>query len=79
MLSGQIVFTAIEHSILLCCHQQQNDYFAEKKGRLSRNRSLNIDEGFQWDEVASNLFYTDGFKAFKLYAEDAEKTCGKLY
>ncbi len=53
------------------------NYFVEKKGRLSRNHSLDIDEGFQWDEVADNLFYIDGFKAFKQYAEDAGKSLCK--
>lgn len=51
--------------------RKKYNYFASKQGRLSRNRTLDIDEGVQWDEVADNLFYIDGFSAFMRYAQDA--------
>lgn len=50
---------------------QKYDYFVLKNGRLSKNRSKDLDEGFQWDDVADKLFYIDGFAAFKRYAQDA--------
>ena len=48
-------------------HEKYN-YFVSKKGRLAKHS--NIDEGFQWDEVANQLFYIDGFSAFKRYVTD---------
>ena len=43
------------------------DYFLSKNARLIKNR---IDEGFQWEKVATRLFSIDGFSAFKRYAMD---------
>ena len=43
------------------------DYFLAKNARLIKNR---IDEGFQWETVATSLFAIDGFPAFKRYAMD---------
>ncbi|MCL2859104.1 MAG: hypothetical protein FWF46_00740 [Oscillospiraceae bacterium] len=57
--------------------RKKYEYFATKYGKLSRNISKNIDEGFQWNEVAEKLFYIDGFSAFKRYAQDVGENLNK--
>lgn len=46
------------------------EYFADK-ARFSF--SENSDDGRQWNEIAINLFYLDGFSAFKRYVTDVGK------
>jgi hypothetical protein len=48
--------------------REKYDYFVSKKGRLIK--SGYVDEGFQWDEVANELIYIDGFAAFERYTHD---------
>ena len=47
--------------------RKKYDYFLAKNARLIKNH---IDEGLQWEEVATSLFAIDGFSAFKRYAMD---------
>ena len=47
--------------------RKKYDYFLAKNAQLIKNR---IDEGFQWEKVATSLFTIDGFSAFKRYAMD---------
>jgi hypothetical protein len=49
-------------------------YFSAKKGRLIKGR---VDEGFQWENVACQLFTIDGFSAFKQYAMDMGELLNK--
>jgi len=51
------------------------DFFASKNGKLLKNKTL--DESEQWDEVAVNLFYLDGFSVFKRYVVDIGKILNK--